>query len=249
MNAKDTGRMPPPLRPSVAALLVHERVPLSQPEMVRARALARAREVLRDAPTATLIPQVGPPRVRWPLYAAAASIALIAGVAAAFQRVGRSGPTPPTGEGMSRGAQQPMQQPAQQPMIVPPSVEPALAPSKETETTDLASAAASVKAPVPSRRTVLAGKHEAGLEELQLLSRARQSDAHGHYAEVLAMVAEHERSYPAGRLSEEREVLRVKALVGLGRSREARHAATKFSRLFPRSVLLLKIEDMLASLK
>jgi outer membrane protein assembly factor BamD (BamD/ComL family) len=87
------------------------------------------------------------------------------------------------------------------------------------------------------------------MEELQLLSRARQSDAHGDYAEVLAMVVEHERRYPAGRLSEEREVLRVKALVGLGRSSEARHAATKFSRLFPRSVLLPKIEDMLASLK
>jgi hypothetical protein len=241
MNANDTGRMPPPLRPLVAALLVHERIPPSQPEMVRARALARAREALRDAPTATQIPRVGPTRVRWPLYAAAAGIALIAGVAAAFQIVERSGSTPPTGKGTLRGTAQPT--------VLPPSVEPALAPSKEAETTGLTSAAGSVKAPVLSRRTVLAGKREGGHEELQLLSRARQSDARGDCAEVLARVAEHERRYPAGRLSEEREVLRVKALVGLGRGSEARHAATKFRRQFPRSVLLPKIEDMLASLK
>ena len=208
-------------------------------------ALARAREALRDAPAATLTPRVGPTRVRWPLYAAAAGIALIAGVAAAFQIVGRPGPTPPTGKGTLRGAPQPTQQPT----LVPPPVEPALAPAKEVETPDVASAAAPVKTPVLGRRTVLAGRHEGGLEELQLLSRARQSDAHGDYAEVLAMVAEHGRKYPAGRLSEEREVLRVKALVGLGRGSEARHAATKFRRQFPRSVLLPKIEDMLASLK
>jgi hypothetical protein len=80
------------------------------------------------------------------------------------------------------------------------------------------------------------------------LTRARQSDTRGDYIDVLAVVAEHEHSYPAGRLSEEREVLRVKALVGLGRGDEARHAAAKFRRQFPRSVLLQTIDEMLASL-
>jgi hypothetical protein len=94
---------------------------------------------------------------------------------------------------------------------------------------------------------VLTGKREGGPAELQLLIRARQSDAQGDYAEVLAVVADHERRYPAGRLSEEREVLRVKALVGLGRASESRQAAAKFRREFPRSVLLQKIEDLLAS--
>jgi len=236
MNADDKGRMPPPLSPLALTLLAHERAVPSLPEMVRARALARAREALREAPTTSLPPRVAPTRVRWPLYAAAAGIALIAGVAAAFQIVGRPSPTPPTSRGMSRAAGQPAG--------VPPSAEPELAPSKEAEPTP-----APVKAPVPSRRPIFASKHDGGSEELQLLSRARQSDAHGDYAEVLALVAEHERSHPDGRLSEEREVLRVKALVGLGRASEARHAATKFRRQFPRSVLLPKIEDMLASLR
>jgi outer membrane protein assembly factor BamD (BamD/ComL family) len=114
--------------------------------------------------------------------------------------------------------------------------------------TPAADAVASARAAGPSRRAVLTGKREAGPAELQLLSRARQSDAQGDYAEVLAVVADHERRYPAGRLSEEREVLRVKALVGLGRASESRQAAARFRRQFPRSVLLQKIDDLLASL-
>ena len=111
-----------------------------------------------------------------------------------------------------------------------------------------AAGAASARASVPSRRTVPTGRHDDGPEEIQLLNHARQSDARGDYASVLAIVTEHERSHPAGRLSEEREVLRVKALVGLGHGGDARHAAAKFRRQFPRSVLLQKIDDMLASL-
>jgi len=240
MNADDSGRMPPPLSPSAEALLVHERAVPSQPEMVRARALARAREALRGAPAATQSPRVSPTPVRWPLYAAAAGIALVAGVAAAFQIVGRPVPTPPTNKGMSRATQQP----------VPPSEDPVPAPSREVEPADTTPAAAVVpaRASAPSHRPLVAGKHDSGMDELQLLGRARQSDAHGDYAEVLAMVADHEHRYPAGRLSEEREVLRVKALVGLGRASESRQAAAKFRRQFPRSVLLQKIEDLLASL-
>jgi hypothetical protein len=82
-----------------------------------------------------------------------------------------------------------------------------------------------------------------------LLVRARQADARQEYLSVLSVLAEHERRHPAGRLTEEREVLRVKALVGLGRGGEARKVAARFRRDFPRSVLLRKIEDMLVSLR
>ena len=43
MNANVTGRMPPSLSTSTLALLAHERILVAQPEMVRARILARAR--------------------------------------------------------------------------------------------------------------------------------------------------------------------------------------------------------------
>ena len=246
MNADETGRMPPPFAPSLEALLAHEWVPPVQSEMVRARALARARAALREAPAATFSPRAGQTHVRRLLFASAAGITLMAGVAAAFQLMGRPAPTPPTSTEPPRAVRQAP--------VVPPSAKPGLAPTtpKEAEAapadTMPAAGAASARASVPSRRTVPAGRHDDGPEEIQLLNHARQSDARGDYASVLAIVAEHERSHPAGRLSEEREVLRVKALVGLGHGGDARHAAAKFRRQFPRSVLLQKIDDMLASL-
>ncbi len=244
MMSDDTSRMPPPLSPSVEALLAHERVPPSQPEMIRARTLARARESLREIPAATLSARAAPTRIRRLLFAAAAGITLMVGAAAAFQMMGRPTPNPPTNPGTPRAARQPP--------VAPPSTAPEPAPTRAPEAaparTAAAAEAAFARLSVPSRRKVLTGKPDGEVDELQLLDRARQSDARGDYASVLAIAAEHERIYPAGRLSEEREVLRVKALVGLGRGREARQAAAKFRRRFSHSVLLQKIDDMLASL-
>ena len=56
MKTNDSNRIPPPLPLWALALLVHERVFPSQPELVRARAVARAREVLRKTPVATPAP-------------------------------------------------------------------------------------------------------------------------------------------------------------------------------------------------
>ena len=255
MNADNTGWMPPPLSPAVVALLAHERIFPSQPEMVRARALARALKASREAPVTMPAPRVAPASGRRFLLAAAAAITLMAGAAAAFQMLARPATTPPQNLATARITQQLS--------VVPSSAEPEHVPNtaKQDEpmhtTPAVAAAFSSAKASGPNRRSLVASRHGDGqgngqgnrMEELQLLSRARQSDARGNYAEVLALVAEHERSYPAGRLSEEREVLRVKALVGLARGAEARHAAAKFRRRFPHSVLLPKIDDMLASLQ
>ena len=97
--------------------------------------------------------------------------------------------------------------------------------------------------PLPARPAISARAGDA-LDELALLARARQADARGEHAKVLSLVAEHAQKYPGGRLSEEREVLRVKALVGLGRAEQARQAAARFRRQFPRSVLLHKVDEM-----
>ena len=83
------------------------------------------------------------------------------------------------------------------------------------------------------------------VEELRFLDRARQADARGDYAVALALAGEHERRFPHGRLAEDREVLRIRAFVGLGRSVEARSTAAKFRRQFPRSVLSAKIDALL----
>lgn len=61
---------------------------------------------------------------------------------------------------------------------------------------------------------------------------------------MLDLVTQHAQKFPRGRLAEEREVLRVKALVGLGRGEQAQKAAARFRRSFPRSVLLHKVDEM-----
>jgi hypothetical protein len=244
MVTNDSSRMPPPLHYSVDALLVHERVLPAQPEIARARALARAREALRTTDVATISQRVSPSHVRRYLVAAAAGIALVAGAAAAYQMVRRPLSLLPTGE-RAPGVRQ-------EPPSAPPSVEPTAAPNPAQEIAPVAITpavrVAPAKAAFPARRTSLTDRTDGRLPELALLTRARQSDARGDYTSVLSVAAEHLRNYPTGRLSEEREVLRVKALVGLGRGSEARYIAAQFRHQFPRSVLLQKVDDMLASL-
>jgi len=70
-----------------------------------------------------------------------------------------------------------------------------------------------------------------------LLQPARQAVSAGNFAAALSSIAAHERRFPNGRLAEEREALRVKALRGLGRADDARRAAAEFRQQFPRSVL------------
>ena len=101
-------------------------------------------------------------------------------------------------------------------------------------------------APAPSQAPIGRALTRADVvEELRFLDRARQADARGDYAGALTLANEHERRFPRGRLAEDREVLRIRAFVGLGRSGDAHTAAAKFHRQFPRSVLLPKIDALL----
>jgi hypothetical protein len=82
---------------------------------------------------------------------------------------------------------------------------------------------------------------------LHLLRQARAAIARGDFAAGLSTIAEHTHRFKNGRLVEEREALRVKALAGLGRIDEARHAAAAFRARFPRSVLLPTVSQMPAA--
>jgi hypothetical protein len=235
--------MSPPWSAAVEALIAYERIVVSKPEIVRARVLARARESLRSADLAGIEPSRASVRIRWVLFAAAAGVLLTASVAVALQVILRPGVTPtPVG----RASQH-------LPVVPPPSeaeasIAPTLAPKTIPAFGDLSTGISTPKTSALSHRVNPAGKEHNGIEEIRLLELARQSDARGDYASVLGIADDHERSYRDGRLAEEREVLRVKALVGLGRGDDARHVAARFRRQFPRSVLLQTIEDMLAAL-
>jgi len=83
--------------------------------------------------------------------------------------------------------------------------------------------------------------------ELDLLQRAQAANAGRRFSSALALLGEHGRRFPHGRLAEEREALRVRALVASGRSQEARSAAAAFTQRFPRSVLLPRLQETLTA--
>jgi len=81
--------------------------------------------------------------------------------------------------------------------------------------------------------------------ELKVLQPARAAVARDDFLSALAAIAEHERRFPEGQLAEEREALRVQALLGLQRTEEASRAAAAFRERFPGSVLLSRMRKSL----
>jgi TolA-binding protein len=79
--------------------------------------------------------------------------------------------------------------------------------------------------------------------ELDILQAARSAVALGDLAAALDAIAAHERRYPDGQLTEEREALRILALAGLRRMDDARGAAAAFRKRFPDSVLLRRMNE------
>ena len=99
-------------------------------------------------------------------------------------------------------------------------------------------------APTPTLGPPALSRADAARAELRLLRQARAAVAREDYAAALPPIAEHARRFKDGRLTEEREALRVKSLAGLGRSEDARRAAAAFRARFPRSVLLSAVNQM-----
>jgi len=83
--------------------------------------------------------------------------------------------------------------------------------------------------------------------EVRLLQQARVAVAQRDFGLAIQLLAEHARRFEAGRLAEEREALRVRALASLGRRNDARRAASDFEANFPRSPLLSTVRQMLDS--
>jgi hypothetical protein len=211
--------------PELRALLDKERFipPLSASQ--RARAMARARAALAAPVTATAAPVSVAPRLRWAAAAAAGLLVSGAVAAAAYEihaRLARADMTPPAA-------------------VVSVSNLVASAPSSSAP-----SVAALDLRPASPATVGTSGPSTADLarEELHLMRQARATVARGDFEAALSAIAEHARRFKNGRLVEEREALRVKALVGLGRAEEARHAAAAFRARFPLSVLLPAVGQM-----
>lgn len=215
-----------PVDPELEVLFEEGRVIRRLPDVARARALARARATVaanvfvpvRPAP----MPRVG---LR---VGVAATVALFAGAAASAAALHRRAPAP--GESPPPGASPPRASRTEHKRASAPP--PSVVIAEGIQSVDNEKAA-------PRPPTNL----ESYAAEVDLLQRAQAAFAKGDLAETLAIVARHAHRFPNGRLSEEREAFRIRSLVGSGQANEARRALAAFTRRFPRSVLLTRLQE------
>jgi hypothetical protein len=229
-------RSRPPSSPDIHALLERERVIAPVTESVRARALARARAALIAGRVTAPVDFIGPPRKRWWMTVAIASVATAAVGATAYQLGAHRQPAAVDPGKTAVTAALARQAPPEAPKA-------ADAVPSRTPVSPSTSAPAAAQVSKAPRTT----QTEAGPDELRLLQRARAAVARHDFQAALSPIAEHSRRFREGRLAEEREALRVRALSGLGRGDDARRAADAFEARFPRSVLLPAVSHMPAS--
>ena len=84
-------------------------------------------------------------------------------------------------------------------------------------------------------------------EEQRLLDTARTAVTRGAYSSAITSLTEHQTRFPAGRLTEERELLYVQALAGSGDTAAAQARAKAFAERFPRSIFLPAVRAVSAS--
>jgi hypothetical protein len=203
----------------VLLLLDRERLIAILPAAARARALSRARASLVAGVATRPIPPGASATARVAVAVALACVATVAVGAAAYELGVRARPTAP-------------------------SV--ATWPPADFSPADSGEGARPPSG--PSAAPVLAGRTPSGASgvrvEMRLLQQARVAVAREDFAPAMQLLAEHARRFKRGRLAEEREALRVKALAGLDRRADARRAAAEFEANFPRSPLLRAVRQM-----
>jgi hypothetical protein len=221
-----------PLSPSVEALLDSARSLDSEPAELRQRALARARAAVSVSVTA-LAPRVRPRFGGLGLKLAAAFVVAAAVVSAATIRI-REGHKPEPTVLAPKAAQHDT-------LSVPPSQ---ALPTAQPVAPDPGSALDDDASPHPAPGVSAHPARERYALELKVLQPARAAVARGDFSSALSSIAEHQRRFPNGQLSEEREALRVQALSGLGRTDEATRAAIAFRKRFPGSVLISRMQAL-----
>ena len=217
------------LDPELQALITPRKIERQVPLELRARVLARARatmagDVIPPAQPSQARPAIGARRRRLLPIALAASFALAgAAVGAVAALHGRRAPAP----------------------NVPPNQGPAPA-APAVKVGRPASDTPPVDAPDTTRPPHAAHPGPKGdpfTAELDLVQRAHAAFTRREFSAALALVAEHAHRFPKGHLAEQREALRVRSLIGAGRTDEARRAAAAFATRFPRSVLLPTVTE------
>jgi hypothetical protein len=228
--------------PELEALLERGRTIRPVASSVRARVLDRAREASKQR-LPPLEAFSAPPRRR-SFRSVALVAALVAGVASASL-------------GLRARWSRPAESPAVKPANLPASRPAAPVTPTEPRAAEITHEGESAPAPAsdtgppaaqPSSSRAVRPAPEAAspsyAAELELMQRAHASYGSRDFGSALRLAAEHARRFPNGVLAEQREALRVRSLVGAGRSAEARRAAEAFAKRFPRSVLLRQVQKL-----
>lgn len=127
------------------------------------------------------------------------------------------------------------------PPVEIPSVEPELAADEPASEAPQIAAA-----PIPVVRP--ASRDHDLASERELLAQARGAVSFRRFQDALDLLDQHRRKFARGRLSEERDSLRVTALAMLGRHDAARDAARHFHARYPESIFAQGVKQAVASI-
>ena len=126
--------------------------------------------------------------------------------------------------------------------------EPPVAPAPAAPSASIPAVPSLALAPAPRASSPAAGSRGDLLAlERTLLDRARSALAGGNTSGARAALAEHQRTFPRGALTEEREFLAIECALREGRATEAHDRAARFRARFPSSAFGPAIDESMGA--
>jgi hypothetical protein len=207
----------------VREMLAHERRIPAVPASTRDRAFARALETVATMAVSPPIEPTPLRRLRWVAVVAVLGVGSTAGGVAGYKLSTRVQAGPSTAVVAARTPESAVDGKPRDTAIADPRLE------------------ASMSSPLCRPATRPADG------EVRLIEQAWVALERDEFAAAMVPIVEHARRFRNGRLTEEREALRVRALSGLGLRDEVRRAAAEFEARFPLSPLLPAVNRMASS--
>lgn len=153
-----------------------------------------------------------------------AFVALVGGAGVALRRDHPRAPSVPAAVARAGTSRAPARVEAT--VVAPHALQPALSPAPPTPA-----------ALAPATATPIEDHDRAMQDEVALLDRAMAALERDDVAGASAALSQHARRFPRGRLSPEREAMRVRCVVAGGDAAAAEAARVRFHQRYPRSVL------------
>jgi hypothetical protein len=235
----------------VESLLASERVLVASPHGTRDRALSRARAALQGGTGSPHVWRAS--RSSYPARRFIKLLAIPTALGASWALAHQAGyRLPDWDSGSAPAADAPLADAkgAKPPESTDGAESPAVVVSQAQTSSAVAEAVAKEAEPRPNEPRAAASPGEksevdAYTQELRVLQPAQRFIARRDFAAALDPISEHRKLFAFGVLAEEREALRIKALVGLGRQAEARQVAATFRKRFPKSALQGRVDALL----